>query len=561
MALVTRLYRWLARVQNPGCDRILGAALERAEEPWFGKLVEALLERNTDSSWAELVGQYSRIAPDVKARLAADPERRRTAIALAMKFDSATARMNAVAAVEEELNARMAYLLPDGLRDPSSEVRTNAVKLLRKLAEEALPMGAVAPPADDAAREKQAEDRKAVSAAANQAFHAFDVHHRSEAVEIGLWFITDHAAAMWEHIETTRSRIGVVINEHLHEWDSPRNAAFLLLGLRRDAWRARCAEILTGWNTPMHVCELLRCTHLLDDPDIARNLATVRARHWFNHTGKDSPIPSDLLLHLPRWIRYVGMTDAERVALLNRFLVATEDAMHRTAIYALADMACDDARDALKQVAEGRSPLARFARWVSLARDAGLVRAAETHAQQQQAQRQARYEAPPASESDRDFILLWQVCRRTDPTQRGELIASLRENADVWRGRLRMHLQSPDARDRTLALQIISTPKLALQFRRELQAMTEDQVEAIGRLAHALLNSVRHQSPIPEDDSAAPPEPMPQRGDARQELRDMLEKLTKSGATIADADTLKQVRSLLQEVYPSSEAQTTGAAS
>ncbi|MFN0136831.1 MAG: hypothetical protein ACKVS9_12030 [Phycisphaerae bacterium] len=550
MVEVHKLYKWFTMAKVAGSSRVIGAALEHAEDPWFGHMIEALLERGTDECWAEVIGQYPRLSETQRLRLAADGEKRRAAIAAAAGNPSVTVRRNAFVAIEEELTPRMGYLIPDALRDPSSEIRAEAAKLLRKLAEMVI---AREPGPNESAeeRERRREDRREVVQTTMRAFHTLDVHHRVETAEIALWFATDASAEIWQHIDNHRSRTNIVVNEHLHEWNSPRLAAFLISALRRDAWRAKAAEVLSGWNTQGHTVELMRVSYLLDDVETARHLSAVRGRAWFNHIGKDSLLTDEQRAAIPRWVRHVGMQDGERVALLNHLVGADELPVHRAAVYALADLSTNDARDMVRQIADSASPLAAFARWCTLGRDAGLVRSAESFASQQQNARQARWETPPATESDRDFILLWQVCRRTDPSRRGDLIQSFRSNADVWAARIKMHLNCPDPRDRTMALQIISTPSLALRYRHELSELAKDSVEGIARLAAALLKSVqRGAAPTPREADAG--DARADGGDegARRQLRDLLEEMVHTEKTIEDDAAVHRVRDLISRVYP-----------
>lgn len=560
MAEILKLYKWFTLAKVAGSSRVLGAALEHAEEPWFGHMIQALLDRGTDDGWAEVIGQFPRLSDEVKARLALDGEKRRGAIAAAVRNPSVTVRRNAFAAIETDLTPRMGYLLPDALRDPATEIRVEAGKLLRKLAEGVL---ACEPAADESAaqREQRLEDRREVQQTVVRAFHTLDAHHRVEVAEVALWFAADVAVELWRDIDNHRSRTSIVINEHLHEWDSPRLAAFLVTALRRESWRAKAAEVLSAWNSPRHTAELMRVSNLLDDPEIARHLAAVRGRGWFNHIGKGSLLSDTDRALIPRWIRHVGMQDGERVALLNHLASEDAPAVHRAAVYALADLSIDDARDSVRQISTSDSPLATFAKWCTLGRDANLVRSAESFATQQVHARQSRWEVPAASESDRDFIMLWQVCRRTDPTKRSELIQAFRDKADIWAGRFKMHLACPDPRDRALALQIISTPALALRYRHVLTELSKDSVDGIARLATALLASVQRGAAHTPRDAEPEHDRRGEDGDqtARRELRDLLENLVHSDKTIEDAETVHHVCALVEKVYPKADLAAVGA--
>lgn len=544
MARILKFYRWLAAGPAPACDRVLGAALQHAEPEWAERIMRILLDRGGESAWSELISRLPDLPAEVRERIESDGERRRAAIAEAMRNPSEAARLNALAAIERDLNPRMAYLIPDGLRDPSAEVRASSARLLRALAEKVLD----APDVPDR-RRQLAEDRKLVADAAAAAFHSFDVHHRIEALEIGLWFAADLRAQLWPTISNHRSRVGVVLSEHLHEWSPVRLTGFLLTALANASWRQRAVDALSAASGAEMLIAVLRVSFVLDDPAIARQLGAVRGRSWFQGLDADAGgIPHELVVHIPRWVRHVGMSDGDRLAILNQWIATPSSALHRGAVYALADVGGDAARDQLRSVAEGGSPLARFAHWCVLSRDAGLVRSAASSSEQRLADRGSRWQAPAHSELDRDFILLWQVCRRTPAAQRSEIIQTLREHADVWRGLIRVHLGAPDPRDRILALQIVSTPDLALRFRHELDALCHDAVEGIRQLAATLLETIGRQpdEPVELDDAALSPDP---ESAAHEHLRAALEALVENMDAPVDAETMKRLRGLIHLAY------------
>jgi len=150
--------------------------------------------------------------------------------------------------------------------------------------------------------------------------------------------------------------------------------------------------------------------------------------------------------------------------------------------------------------------------------------------------------------------MLWRACRRTSPQARGELIATLRENAQVWQARLRSYLQSPEPRDRVLALQVISTEQVAQRFRGDLEPLLNDPVEGIQQLARQLAQALPGEPPPPSDwpletarrSAPSAPQTLDQ---ARSELRATLERLSTGEADPTDTELIGRVRDLLREVY------------
>ncbi|HUU96328.1 MAG TPA: hypothetical protein VM487_11355, partial [Phycisphaerae bacterium] len=131
MELADKLYDWLAQGPTPECDRTLAAALAHAEPPYFDRIVQVLLKRAHEVSWAGLIRHYERLSPEMRRELFANDELTRVGIASAVRSGSVEMRCNALAALQDCLSPRLAYLLTDALRDESREVRDSAARVLR----------------------------------------------------------------------------------------------------------------------------------------------------------------------------------------------------------------------------------------------------------------------------------------------------------------------------------------------------------------------------------------------------------------------------------------------
>ena len=209
----------------------------------------------------------------------------------------------------------------------------------------------------------------------------------------------------------------------------------------------------------------------------------------------------------------------------------------------------------LKQAAKGDTPLASFARWSVQAFDTEAVGAALDEKSRAPGQPALGTESERARRQEiaADCAMLWAACRRTAPSARGELIATLRENAPVWEAHLRSYLQSPNPRDRVLALHVISARPLAHRFRTEIEPLRDDPLEGIRRLARRLMQMLA-QEPAPDVGPAAcapqtaPPD-LQAVERARHELRATLERLGSGEADATDSDLMARVRDLLREVY------------
>jgi hypothetical protein len=483
MPLADRLYRWLASGPTPDCDEILAAGITHAESPWSEQITRVLLARGHTASWAALIGVLDRTPTDIRAAVLADREKLAAGIVAAMKSPAPAVRINALAAFAERPDPRLMFVLPEALRDPDADVRSAAGSVLRRTAEALLSRGSPAGSFLD--------ERRELVATAREAVRTFDLHHRSETLEVALWLAAEIGPTLWALLENHRSRAGVLVSEHLADWNHPWLAGFLVQALRFAAWRRTALAVLRGWKSRAHLIELLRVTHLLDDPDIVAQLTALSAGPLLAELSEDlSGIPAELESAAPRWAAALGGRTEQRAALLQCWARSTDTALSRAAVYALAAMNGDGPLFAMREIAERSTPLGVFARWWVQAHDAGLVRSAGTSAGATRAEfgcRQ-RVEPEPEPELEHDFATLWQACRRSAPEERAHLFSQLRKDADVWQRRFRALLHSPDARDRLLMLQLISPPELAVKFRHELRSMLEDPAESVRELTESLLH-------------------------------------------------------------------------
>ena len=97
--------------------------------------MQVLLLRGRDASWAGLIGQYDRLTPEIRELLQHPDEHVQGGIALALKSPLRDVRVNALRALGQQPDGRMAYLLPLALRDPSGTVRGEAAEIFRKIAD------------------------------------------------------------------------------------------------------------------------------------------------------------------------------------------------------------------------------------------------------------------------------------------------------------------------------------------------------------------------------------------------------------------------------------------
>lgn len=364
MPLVDRLYEWLAVEPSSEVDRILSAGLERAEPGYSERIEQTLLRRGSDQALAGLLRCWTSLSETTRRALREHPEQMNQGIAAVLRSGPAEARLNALHAFEQVLPAQLAYLLPAAIRDPAPRVRSLATEVLYKTAAAFLQRTAAVHAGDGAISSAYAAERRALVQAVREAVRTFDLHRRAEVLELGTWFSRELDGALWEQLDNPRSRARSVVAELLPSWNRPWMAGFLLEALTRNDWRAAALRRLSQWKHHEELLALLRESDALDDPEIARRLVAIREPAWFQDVGAClAALPAELRRHVPRWIRWLGLSDETRLRALLVCFQTKEEPVQRAALYTLAALNLPQTADFFRRMAGKGSPLATFAAW------------------------------------------------------------------------------------------------------------------------------------------------------------------------------------------------------
>jgi hypothetical protein len=364
MPLADRLYEWLAAEPSTDADLILSAGLERAEPGYAERIEQTLLRRSSALGLAGLIRRWNALSETTRQALRKRPEQMNQGIAAALSGGPPEARLNALHAFEDTRPARLAYLLPVAMRDPSPRVRNNAAEVLYRTAVAFLQRTPPAPDADAAAAGVYAAERRGLAQAVREAVRTFDLHRRVEALEVGAWFSREIEGALWEQLDNPRSRARSVVTELLPSWNRPWLAGFLLEALTRGDWRVAALRRLSQWKHSTELLALLRESDALDNPEIARRLAAIRDPAWFHDVDTCiAALPGELRRHVPRWIRCLGLPDDTKLKALLACFQTGQEPVQRAALYALATLDRPETVDFFRRVAGSASPLATFAAW------------------------------------------------------------------------------------------------------------------------------------------------------------------------------------------------------
>lgn len=364
MSKVETLYRWLAGDVGPAANEILAAALAHAEPPYAERIAGILLTRRHETAWAGLVGAFDRLAPGHQQRVVAQADLLRLGLAGALKSGREQARLNALTLLIECPYPQLAYLIADALRDPATQVREAAAAALRRCAEHVLASAEVnVAPAGRPTAEAVAE-RTGLVQGLREALRTYTLHGRRELLESCLWFAKDLGGSLWEALAVRHLRCGRLVANHLAEWNHPRLAGFLLLGLAHPEWRQTVLEMLDSWQTRDQFIAILGHSDLLADPQVRRGVQHLKRPRWLAAGGPTlSDLPPAARARVPHWVCYLGFSDRERLLLLHAWQTSPLPEVQRAAVYALAVLNTPEAVRILTDVAARECPLATFAKW------------------------------------------------------------------------------------------------------------------------------------------------------------------------------------------------------
>lgn len=549
MPLIENLYAWLATGPTPDCDGILAAALEKAESPWFERMLGILRQRGHAASWAALITIYGRLPAEYQKLLQSDPRLLGEALERALGAPQSTARLNAIQAFQAIGSPKHSYLLVGALRDSMQSVRTAAGQAFRRCAENYFAALADDGDQSEERRARLNADRHGLARAAQEALRTFDLHHHVDALETCLWFAADLGPAIWEALGNPRSRAANVVATRIPNWNNPRMGGFLLACLGNNAWRQRAMPLLQEWTDKEQLVALLRAEPLLHVPEIRKHLALLRGRPWISINEKMDGIPRDLWKTVPRWITLVQLKDDERAAVLGRWLASPVPEVQRHTVYALSLLNTSDARRMMRQAALSRGVTGTYARWYLVG---GEINAATTPPLRGRDRNQELHADDPEFDDEPIWNLgidsLWKVAKRTGGNDRSVVVELIREFHELWGAGLARKAASDDPRERLIFLQTVATRTLAPLHREELKQLAEDAIPAIRQLAEKINHGLQVAAmPAMEPCDVAASPPVPQSWQ-EEELRRLFARLQRDPEAVASVPIVLRLREQLRAV-------------
>ncbi|MGE3180872.1 MAG: hypothetical protein AB7N71_04520 [Phycisphaerae bacterium] len=489
MPAVDKLYSWLAQEPTPSAERILASALPLAEDAHFQRIVDILLARQNDASWAGLISQFSRLSAEQQDIVLLETKLVRAGIAAAARWHAAEARENAFRVLNLKPTEKLAFLIPAALRDSSQTVRKLAISALRAMADSFLQRH-VAPLRGVRWSDTVEPETHLFLEVMHQVFQKFSFHLQVEAFEVTLWFARYFEAEIWESLDAPRSHTAFVAREQLAHWRSPHLTGFLLLCLERREWRRIASARLEKFASREECQSLLIHSELLQSPEIAHAVSLIRKPAWYEaflaNWDRFSAAQQD---RIPQWLALSAIDrESNKIELLAKLAETKTEAIRADAILALAELSSREAERALARIAAtGNDAMAHFASWLIQGR---LLSHAETESQERQSidrrTRMARFcDAPPNAHQ---LSSMWQMLQRgaMDPDFDAARIVSA--DLEMWGNEVGRRLQAADARERMMAVRFAQASGLATHLVAQIQPLLNDRAPGVRAAAMEVLH-------------------------------------------------------------------------
>jgi hypothetical protein len=355
MARVDALYNLLARDVSPDSVEILAEGLSLAQAEYVERIAAILVERRHESAWAALAGNYARLSPGIREKVARKSELLVPGLAAALRHPAAENRRNALELLCETPHPEYAYRAAECVHDASPAVRAAAMRALVRVAEYGL--------------ERGPEVRRQVALALRDALRTFERHHAHEVLLAALWYAPELDAELWNVLASTGGSAAQVVERNLKEWADPRLAAFLILALTQTNWQRAALAVLEQWQSRECGLAIVRRLDLLARADVRSVLHKLRNPLWFIAVvGSLSDIPPAVIAALPAWVRHLGFQDHEKWRCLDAWTKSRRPELQLGAVHALALVNDDRALQSLGAVAGKDGAAGAFARWVLVGR-------------------------------------------------------------------------------------------------------------------------------------------------------------------------------------------------
>ena len=352
---IDELYNWLARDVSPAANQLFAAALPRAEPEWADRIGRILVERRHETAWVALAANYLRFNAAIQERIRKQADLARKGLAAALTLTDSAARRSALGLLCEMPDGELAPSAAACLRDPDPFTRDLAAKAVCLLAERALA--------------ETPQDARHLVTALTTALRTFERHRQPSVLRACLWYARELGEPLWTALGSGPGRCGHVVEQHLPEWNEPRLAAFLILGMARPAWQRIAEQCLSRWDTHEHALALLAQSDLLSDMAVRRAMPRLkRPRFFVAALGRLAEIAPELRACVPHWICVLGFSEHERLRCLELCAGSQWPELQRAAAHAMTSLSDSVALRGLAEVASKAGAAQQFARWYVLGR-------------------------------------------------------------------------------------------------------------------------------------------------------------------------------------------------
>ena len=455
------VYALLAGQPNLAVEAALLEALPELEPKLQPVALDLLIDRGRDRGLAGLVAGFNRYDPKLQELILSRVRGLYSAARVGITDDRLEVRCNAVELIRRSGDAKLAYLLAEGLRQPCPKTRAAAGQALHDATANYLERRTKARrTGSDLASLDQEGDY--LARALHRAIDAWDLHFRLEVLTAAMWMADRLEDALFNKAASTRSSFARALVERLTNPDDARLAGFALRALQSPELRSQVAKQIAACRNPGFVGGLMAESWLLADPAIAQECPRIRRWAWLE-AGEDAlrSLPPDQAPGALRLIAASGLALEAKVAWYARLIADGSEPARRVAFWRLAAAQTKSAASVLRRLAQrGDGPIALLAKRELRRRAHALG-----------------YDATDdgvAPDGAHPFDAFWHSFDELDGDVRRAGLAELARTCPDLLVRLRGKLASGQAAERSRALTIARMLGLAKSLEEQVYRLTSD---------------------------------------------------------------------------------------
>jgi HEAT repeat protein len=365
MSRIVEIYKLLRESTNPAADDALLEAMCRAEPPIAEAAARVLLTREQTPGLTGVVQAFDRLPTPIQQAVVGRIDRLFPALRQCIRSEEAQVCKNTITIIAQGGNQRLGYLLSPCLTHISRNVRETAAAALVQLGKHHLDQlaqldtqirGEIANPTLSLADRYALiaafrDDRRYLVSVLEQGLDNYDVHLRSEILEVILWFADSFGSKAWTRATGPGSKCGRGMIECFLSSHDPRLACATYKALMYSELRQAVIRMVGRCRDTEFFEALAAQSWMLCIPRIRRGFGSIRELAWLE-TAVDSllELEPDTAIRIMRVLMATGIPADTKVDLLRELLLVGRRPLQRAALWALLEIDTEPATETLRLV-------------------------------------------------------------------------------------------------------------------------------------------------------------------------------------------------------------------